>query len=252
MDSWFWKHEKLGQYTVKSDYASIRDAKEQESLVETSWWKKMWNLKMPLKVKHIIWRVARNVMPTKDQLILKRVPVIERCPMCDIENETVSWIASTLQQYNAKKAQEWKNAQDRSYDISLGFMTNKDAKENWEHPWEGTVKVNVDDSIFENPESYCVSMIAHNFRGDVGELMASSRSGRIDPEMPEAIGVKEALIWAKEKSKQPVMVETDCLYVLQAIRCSSVNLSYLGRLIEECKTLVSELKQRNITLMFVK
>lgn len=49
-----------------------------------------------------------------------------------------------------------------------------------------------------------------------------------------------------------MVVDTVCLTVVQAIRCSSVNLSYLGRVVDECKILVNELKNRHVTLNFVK
>lgn len=47
-------------------------------------------------------------------------------------------------------------------------------------------------------------------------------------------------------------METDCLGVVQAIRCSTLNLSYLGRVIDECKGLLSELGNRKVILKFVK
>lgn len=40
-------------------------------------------------------------------------------------------------------------------------------------------------------------------------------------------------------------METDCLTFIQAIRCSSVNLSYLGRVIDEGKLLLSQIGERN-------
>lgn len=66
------------------------------------------------------------------------------------------------------------------------------------------------------------------------------------------MGIKEALSWIKNQNTQPVIVETDCLSVIQAIRCSSVHLSYFGRVIDECKSLVNELKNCRVTLNFVK
>lgn len=47
-------------------------------------------------------------------------------------------------------------------------------------------------------------------------------------------------------------METDCLVVTQAIRCSTINLSYLGRVIDECKQLLSDLGDRKVILKFVK
>ena len=49
-----------------------------------------------------------------------------------------------------------------------------------------------------------------------------------------------------------VILETDCLVVTQAIRSASINLSYLGRVIDECKGLLSELGDRKVFLNFVK
>lgn len=48
------------------------------------------------------------------------------------------------------------------------------------------------------------------------------------------------------------MIETDCLAVVQIVRCSCINLSYLGKIVDDCKGLLVELKERNVTLSFVK
>lgn len=66
------------------------------------------------------------------------------------------------------------------------------------------------------------------------------RKGQITLELVEALGIKEALSWTKYNHKQPAIVETDCLSMVQAIRCSLVYLSNLGRVTKECKSLVSE------------
>lgn len=88
-DSWFWKLDKLGKYTVKSAYAVIQETRETNSMADTFKWNILWNLKIPLKVKHFLWRAVKNVLPTKDQLASKRVPVLLMCPVCNLENETI-------------------------------------------------------------------------------------------------------------------------------------------------------------------
>lgn len=95
-------------------------------------------------------------------------------------------------------------------------------------------------------------MVARDHTGELLVATASCKHGQINPELAEAIGIKEALSWVKNKIEQPVTIETDCLTVVQAIRCSSVNLSYLGRIVDECKSLVNELKNRHVALNFVK
>ena len=66
------------------------------------------------------------------------------------------------------------------------------------------------------------------------------------------MGVKEALSWIKESHLSNVSVETDCLAVVQAIRSRGATLSYFGRIINECKSLLSVLEDRNVDVKFVK
>lgn len=59
------------------------------------------------------------------------------------------------------------------------------------------------------------------------EAASSSKQRSIDPEFAEAIGIRDALSWVKTRAWPKIVVETGCLAVTQAIRCSSTNLSYL-------------------------
>lgn len=127
-------------------------------------------------------------------------------------------------------------------------MSREDGNEYWECPPEGIVNA----AIFEESGSYSYSMLARNHEGMLMEAVSKGRFGSIAPEMAEAIGIREALSWVKGKFSQPVVVESDCLSIIQAIRCTSVNLSYLGRVVDECKQLLSVLKERHVTLKFVK
>lgn len=181
---------------MKYAYAAIRETKLQNGLHDTLNWNRMWNLQVPLKVKHHIWRATRNILPTKDQLLSKRVQVLSFCPVCNLEVETVhhyllscpftklcwnhaninitadiqssfkDWFAHVLQHYDSAMLQDivmicwaiwrnriaivwrqqgvdhselcksaklylsqWRNAQDKSFNISLGFMTEEDDHE---------------------------------------------------------------------------------------------------------------------------
>lgn len=146
----------------------------------------------------------------------------------------------------------WKNAQDRSYDSSFGFMTLTDGDVHWKQPQEGTIKVNTDAALFEDSNCYAYAMVARDHEGKLVEAISSCKQGKTDPELAEAIGIREALSWIKATAWPSVVLETDCLTATQAIRCTSVNLSYLGRVIDECKHLLSELDNRKVILKFVK
>ncbi|KAL8104689.1 hypothetical protein AgCh_028771 [Apium graveolens] len=317
-DSWFWSHDSMGQYTVKSAYDIIRRrAIGNQASNNSGLWNKIWNLKIPLKVKHFVRRAARDCLPTKERLIIRKVEVDSKCPVCNIADETVfhtlvlcpvaqlcwqkmgydnrssscleDWIVEILQNSRCQernkvfmvawaiwknrndivwnqKSQEyedivssalrvlsnWESAQDKSVDITVGFLTQTDGEVHWKQPQAETVKVNTDAALFENSNCYSYAMVARDHTGAMLEAVSCCRPGRPNPELAEAVGIREALSWVKQKSWPSTIVESDCLGAIQAIRCSSIHLSYLGRVIDECKQLLSDLESRNVTLKFVK
>lgn len=46
------------------------------------------------------------------------------------------------------------------------------------------------------------------------EEKSSCRQGTMDPEMDEAMGIREALSWVKRKGLQDAFIETDCLVII--------------------------------------
>lgn len=95
-DVWFWRKERLGHYTVKSAYAVVKESADvNTSSSITSFWSKIWSKKVPLKVKHFIWRAARGCLPTRDMLLCKKVDVSITCPVCNIYDETAFHVLVT-------------------------------------------------------------------------------------------------------------------------------------------------------------
>lgn len=71
-DSWYWRKEKKGQYLVKSAYYLLQDLKGvYQTNVNSGFWRKLWNLKIPPKVKNFLWRAVQNCLPIKDLLRTK-------------------------------------------------------------------------------------------------------------------------------------------------------------------------------------
>lgn len=67
---------------------------------------------------------------------------------------------------------------------------------------------------------------------------AKCTQGSITPETAEAVGIREVLSWIKDREWSKVELKSDFLSLIQAVRGSSIMLSYFGRLIEECKQLI--------------
>lgn len=131
-------------------------------------------------------------------------------------------------------------------------MTQADGTEYWQRSPKRKIKINTDVALFKDSNSYSYSMVSRDSKGELKEAAAVCKQGELDPGLPEAIGNREALSWVKQKDWAVVVVGSDCLAVVQAVRCSSINRSYLVRLVDECIALLVTLKERNVMLNFVK
>lgn len=54
-DSWYWIRDKMGGYTVKSAYLLFQNLKNNQNAAPNSgFWRNLWNLKIPSKVKNFL------------------------------------------------------------------------------------------------------------------------------------------------------------------------------------------------------
>lgn len=52
-------------------------------------WRKLWNLKIPPKIKNFLWHASAYCLTTKDLLRIRRVQVDPYCPTCNECPETI-------------------------------------------------------------------------------------------------------------------------------------------------------------------
>lgn len=126
----------------------------------------------------------------------------------------------------------WISVQDKTFDNFLGFMTQDDGAEHWKAPNVDKIKVNTDAAIFETSNCYSYSLVARNHNGELIEASTRCIQGKVSPEMAEVMGI--ILSWVRKQPGLRCEIETDSLLL---IKSSSVKLSYIGRLVKECKDL---------------
>ena len=89
--TWAWTQN--GRFTVSSGYkVACSWLKEQRGSTDggeasnpkkwNEFWKFIWSLHCPSKVKHFMWRACKNILPTNYGLKLKRIPVEDVCGVC--------------------------------------------------------------------------------------------------------------------------------------------------------------------------
>ena len=70
VDTLIWPFNPSGHYSVKFGYKFLQDCAENSHAPahESAFWKKVWGLKVPSKVKNFVWRACREALPTKKNL----------------------------------------------------------------------------------------------------------------------------------------------------------------------------------------
>ena len=119
-------------------------------------------------------------------------------------------------------------------------------------PPPGSIKINTDAAIVESASGHTFACVARDGTGSCLGAIARGRRGLVSPELAEILGIKEALSWIKEKGWHDVIVESDCLVAIQSIQSSISMQSYFGRLVEECKLLLTQLKPKCVGIKFIK
>ena len=72
-DKLFWLWTQSGQYSCKSGYRFLKHKDEEEGSVATQvkdkkFWRSIWDLRVPNKIKNLLWRACRDSIPTKENL----------------------------------------------------------------------------------------------------------------------------------------------------------------------------------------
>jgi hypothetical protein len=87
-DKLMWIKEPKGQFFVKSAYNTCQETSTSHS--QDPLWKKLWKLKVHDRVKMLLWRIASNVLPTKDNLAKRLGSIDTDCPLCNEAKETIT------------------------------------------------------------------------------------------------------------------------------------------------------------------
>ncbi|XP_074362405.1 uncharacterized protein LOC141702670 [Apium graveolens] len=145
---------------------------------------------------------------------------------------------------------QWKCAQVNCSSASSRYVVQGDGAFSWVRPQGNSIKVMVDAALFANRKEYGLGVVARDSDGKVVVARTRCFSGKVAAEFAEALAIKEALSWIKEYDWQEVVLESDCLAAVQAVRSKVEMRSSFGLVVEECRR---EIRLSNIiSLLFIK
>ncbi|KAL5749548.1 hypothetical protein ACOSP7_024151 [Xanthoceras sorbifolium] len=230
-DSLLWHYDKRGEFTVRSAYKLAAEAFGKNigssSAGPDPWWKALWSLHIPSKVKFFGWKVCRNILPTRGCLKSRKVLELDACPLCGACSESIDHILWSCVKVNVlwkgcpffdglNKLKVgvnqtihggkvllspclWSRASAYFSDFqsatTSGLPISSTPKQLWSRPPDGVFKLNVDASVVSGLGCYGVGLI---FRDDSGfPVLVKSQlcSGSISVEVAEARAVLEGVSW---------------------------------------------------------
>ena len=93
-DILIWPFKPNGVYSVKSRYYLHKQQQHglpgpSDNSVLTPFWKKIWGLQVPNKVNHLAWKACKDSLPTKTNLIRRKVIIEGCCDACKLHQEVI-------------------------------------------------------------------------------------------------------------------------------------------------------------------
>ncbi|KAA3472610.1 reverse transcriptase [Gossypium australe] len=120
-----WEGEASGEFSVRSAYKLLQNTEEylRAYALQTSYrkfYKKLWLLDLPTKIKITIWRVTWNFLPTKVNLQHKKLVTDASCPRCGDRAKTLDHLFRecpvTVDMWSALQLQNVLLAENRGFE----------------------------------------------------------------------------------------------------------------------------------------
>ena len=92
-DHMYWPLKIHGCYSVKSRYQMLHKGDEASIPIPDAtqqFWKGIWRLQVPGKIKHFMWKACRNALPTKVNLVRQKILEVNTCQNCDRCPESIT------------------------------------------------------------------------------------------------------------------------------------------------------------------
>ncbi|KAF4395712.1 hypothetical protein G4B88_013486 [Cannabis sativa] len=282
-DTYFWQHSTSGHYSVRTGYhvakQAINRVQPSSSNTETltRWWKSLWRLPIPPKIRHFVYRLAQHSLPTTNNLYNRHCISSPICPRCSLCFESVQHALFECQEmkkawsdefnlflcmlwkcWNARNASVFRNQVSRpetieqeAQDYLAFYQAAQDKRGNhsqstsdrdllvWEPPPVGFLKLNTDAAISSHQNRTGGGALVRDHTGKIIAATAFNRIGQLHPQAAEGWALLEALKWCQDKGININHVEVDCKNLLTELQTSNENLTSFGNIINAIRRLLS-------------
>ncbi|KAL0361921.1 UNVERIFIED_CONTAM: hypothetical protein Sradi_3876600, partial [Sesamum radiatum] len=263
-----------GKFTVRSAYhltceLSNRPCSSDLLAVEHGWWRKLWQAKIPNKIKVFTWKACLNALPTSVNLVrriqgfLAGLATFSSASIPQGPSDCFQWIrlmADTLSTADFGLFLElcwmiwWCRNQKlfrgecltpnqavcfaRQY-IDSYLLQNSDAPSffpsgvlvRWQPPFPGTIKLNFDGTVLIGGLRTGVGVVARDHWGACLGWVSVHLSRSSPAELAEALTAREANLLAHRLGWSSVVLEGDYASLICKLASASHDLSAVGLIV---------------------
>ncbi|XP_060969565.1 uncharacterized protein LOC115713553 [Cannabis sativa] len=268
-DELIWELSSSGIYTVKTGYhlsfSSFTPPDIPSSSSPSPWWKNLWHLKIPPKVKHFAFRATNSTLPTLKSLASRKIIPSSVCERCGNMEESCLMPCSTAIVFEENKARK-DQAQDKTHAIltlARNFLDDYNLPSSgqssrtppsrlshptpWTLPAQGCLKLNVDASTTKDRLKAGFGGVIRNSEGLVVAALASPYLGGGTVASLEAKSLLRMLQWCIEEHFHVHEIETDCKTITDALSSSCENISAFGDTLKQIKDALSLLPAAQVS-----
>ncbi|XP_042942894.1 uncharacterized protein LOC122277073 [Carya illinoinensis] len=277
-DKWIWIEEANGCFKVKSAYRLFQAINSRE-VVETSnrvqenyMWKSLWKMHVPQKIKNFAWRACKNILPTLTNLRHRNMIVEEGCSFClrlqqqqsfkenvkiVLDNGTEADLAlffvlcwGMWYRRNKHKMEGERVTPNAAANMAMSLHKSFTELKNlnatvarksyrWKHPPPEFLKLNVDGATFIEYRKVGIGLILRDSTGTVVMAATISETEVNDPSTIELLAILRGMQMCIPLGIPKLMVESDCLMLVNELQSSQAPSSVNSNLVMEVKNLMS-------------
>ncbi|GMN35753.1 hypothetical protein TIFTF001_005489 [Ficus carica] len=163
---------------------------------DITWWRKMWSLPLPSKVRLFVWRAFHEIIPTMASLGYRGIDWDVVCPRCKDKMESISHAILDCPTSNFIGG------------FCVGVLVNLEivalhqvpvqsqviGLDVWLPPQSGYLKLNVDASISPESDHIGIGAVICDEKGRILGAMEKSVEGTFSPFLAECIALREGPI----------------------------------------------------------
>jgi ribonuclease HI len=109
----------------------------------------------------------------------------------------------------------------------------------WSPPPEGTVHINVDAARFSSSRRMGIGAVIRNHKRECSIAWSELIQEVTAPDVAEALALRHAMSLAGEEGFDKLVIESDCLSLVQRVKSLEIDRSHVGVVVQDIKALVS-------------